>query len=143
MKSNVKGRVGITINAPSEKVWKGLTDPKLIKQYFFGTDAKSDWKKGSPITFSGEWEGRKYQDKGTVLDVTPERLLKYNYWSSMSGIEDKPENYVVITYEVFPGGNTTDLVITQENIPNEEMKKHSEDNWRKVLEGLKKVVEEG
>ena len=59
----------------------------------------------------------------------------------MSGIEDKPENYVIVTYELSGRDNNVVLTITQENIPDEKMKTHSEENWKKVLDGLKKVVE--
>ncbi|MGZ4038890.1 MAG: SRPBCC domain-containing protein, partial [Bacteroidia bacterium] len=34
----------LTINAPAAKVWKALTDASIVKQYFFGTNVKSDWK---------------------------------------------------------------------------------------------------
>jgi uncharacterized protein YndB with AHSA1/START domain len=141
MKSNITGRSAITIDALPEKVWEALTRPEIIKQYFFGTNAKSDWTPGSPITFTGEWEGKSYLDKGTILQVEPNRLLKYNYWGSMSGIEDKPENYSDITYELLPENDTTTLVVTQENIPTEEMRKHSEGNWNGVLRALKELLE--
>jgi uncharacterized protein YndB with AHSA1/START domain len=141
MKSDIIGKTSILINAPAAKVWGALTTPALIKEYFFGTNAESDWKVGSPITFSGEWEGKKYQDKGTILENVPNKKLKYNYWSSMSGIEDKPENYVDITYELKEKDNKTELTIIQENIPDEKMREHSEENWMKVMEGLKAMVE--
>lgn len=138
---NIIAKENITLNAPSQRVWDALTNPEIIKQYFFGTYASSDWKEGSSITFEGEWEGKKYKDKGTILKVEPGKLLSYNFWSSMSGIEDKPENYVIITYELSGEDNKTSLTIKQQNIPTEEMKEHSEKNWKQVLEGLKGVVE--
>jgi uncharacterized protein YndB with AHSA1/START domain len=138
---NIIAKESATINAPPQRVWEALTNPEIIKKYFFGTYASSDWKKGSPITFKGEWEGKKYEDKGTILNMIPGKRLRYNFWSSMSGIEDKPENYVIITYELREKDKATELNITQENIPTEEMKDHAEQNWRKVLEGLKEVVE--
>ncbi len=141
MKNNITGEVSIEINAPVSKVWEALTTPDIIKQYFFGTDAVSDWKVGSPLIFKGEWEGKKYEDKGTILDIVPNKLFKYTYWSSMSGIEDKPENYVDITYELTKKNNHTILEVTQENIPDEKTKDHSEQNWRKVLGDLKKLLE--
>jgi hypothetical protein len=58
----------------------------------------------------------------------------------MSGIENKPENYLVITYQVSGEDGNVTLKLLQENIPDEKMKTHSEENW-KVLDGLKKVVE--
>ena len=141
MKSNITGSADITINVPASKVWEALTTPALIKQYFFGTDAVSDWKVGSPLIFKGEWQGKIYEDKGTILESVPNKLFKYSYWSSMSGMEDKPENYVNVTYELTENNNATTLTITQENIPDEKTKEHSEQNWRKVLEDLKKLLE--
>ena|ERR1700744_3737656 len=141
MKNNIKAEVEININAPISKIWDALTRPEIIKQYFFGTDTVTDWKVGHPIIFKGEWQGKTYQDKGTILDVQKNKLIKYNYWSSMSGIEDKPENYVVITQEIKGEDNKAVLSLTQENIPDEKMKEHSAENWKKVLNGLKQIVE--
>ena len=50
--------------------------------------------------FKGEWEGKSYEDKGIILKVKPNSLFRYTYWSSMSGIEDKSEIYVIITYRL-------------------------------------------
>ena len=141
MKSNITGRAAVTINAPASKVWEALTTPAIIKQYFFGTDAISDWKVGSPLIFKGEWQGKQYQDKGTILESVPQKKFKYSYWSSMSGIEDKPENYVNVTYELSENNNATTLTVTQENIPDEKTKAHSEENWKKVIGDLKKLLE--
>jgi uncharacterized protein YndB with AHSA1/START domain len=141
MKNNITGHAGIRINAPVEKVWEALTDPQLIKKYFFGTNTKTTWKPGSPITFTGEWQGKQYEDKGTILEVQPNKLISYKYWSEISGIEDKPENYVTITYDLSEENGKTLLMITQENIPDEKMKEHSEENWKKVLNNLKELLE--
>ena len=121
-------------------MWDALTKPEIIKQYFFGTHTTTSWEKGSPIAFDGEWEGKSYHDKGTVLDIEKNKLIKYSYWSSMSGIEDKPENYVIVTYQLL-GNENVELTITQENIPDEKTKEHSEANWRMVLNDLKNLVE--
>ena len=131
----------ITFKAPIEKVWQGLTDPAMVKQYFFGTDLKSDWQVGSPITFSGEWEGHKYEDGGIILDIDAPRYLKYTYWSSMSGTENKPENYNNITCDLAEKDGLTTLVITQDGVNNQEAADHSEQNWKSVFDGLKKMIE--
>jgi uncharacterized protein YndB with AHSA1/START domain len=141
MKNDITGTASILVHASAEKVWEALTTPRIIKQYFFGTDAISDWKVGSPIVFKGEWQGKQYEDKGTILEIVPQKLFKYSYWSSMSGIEDKPENYVDITYELSEKDEDTELTITQENIPDDKMKEHSEQNWKKVLTDLKDLLE--
>lgn len=131
----------IHINAPREKVWEALTTPGMIKKYLFGTNAISDWKVGSSLTFKGEWEGKSYEDKGTIIASEKPHLFRYTYWSPMSGIENKPENYMEITYELKEVGGGTELVLTQDNVPSEQTKNHSEQNWKVVLAGLKRVAE--
>src|SRR3954452_17529715 len=122
----------VIINASKEKVWDALTNPDKIKQYFFGTNAVSDWKKGSSLKFTGEWEGKKYEDKGTILDTEPGKLFRYTYWSSMGKLEDKPENYATVTYELVPSSSETVLTVTQDHVSSQEAKEHSEQNWNYV-----------
>lgn len=142
METNLTARQSIQVNVPAAKVWKALTEPELIKQYLFGTDVVSDWMEGSPVTYSGTWEGKPYEDKGIVKKVIPEKLLQSTYWSNMSGTEDKPENYSLITYALEANDGKTLLTITQDNCQTEESRKHSEQNWKTVLEKLKQVVEQ-
>ena len=139
--STITSKTTVTFKAPIAKVWQGLTDPAMVKQYFFGTDLKSDFKVGSPITFTGEWEGHKYEDGGVILDIDAPKLLKYTYWSSMSGTENKPENYNNITYDLSVKDGTTILVITQDGVKNQEAADHSEQMWTSVFDGLKKMIE--
>ncbi|SEP44020.1 SRPBCC domain-containing protein [Mucilaginibacter sp. OK283] len=131
----------IKFKAPAAKVWRGLTDPAMVKEYFFGTNLESTWKVGEPIKFSGEWEGHKYEDKGTILEIEPGKFVTYSYWSSMAGTEDKPENYANITYSLDEENGETTLTIIQDNIKNQEAKEHSEQNWQGMFEGLKKMIE--
>jgi uncharacterized protein YndB with AHSA1/START domain len=131
----------LLIKAPVEKVWKALTDPEQIKQYLFGTTTETTWQKGSPITYKGEWQGKSYEDKGTIIDIIPGKLLHTTYFSSMSGKEDLPENYAHVVYKLEPKGNETLVLLTQDNVHSEEERKHLEQNWDMVLKGMKKLVE--
>ena len=141
MKYDRSAQVSVHIHAPLQAVWDALTKPEIIKKYFFGTKTITDWVPGHMIVFEGEWEGKTYHDKGTVLEFYKYEKLRYDYWSSMSGIEDMPENYAIITYELFAEADITTLVVTQENIPDEARKEHSIENWKMVLQDLKKLLE--
>lgn len=114
---------------------------RTYKTIFFGTEAISDWKVGSTIVFRGLWEGKTYEDRGIILAIEPNKLLRYNYWSSMSGIPDAPENYANITYSLSSTNEMTALDIIQDGIATEEARKHSEDNWIVVFNGMKKLLE--
>jgi uncharacterized protein YndB with AHSA1/START domain len=141
MEDRLTATASITLNATPERVWKALTTPADIKQYLFGTDAHSDFKKGSPITYTGEWEGKKYEDKGVIIESIPNALLHTTYFSSMTGKEDRPENYANVYYRIEPTGKQTILTITQDNNADEKSRDHSQANWNIVLQSLKKVVE--
>jgi uncharacterized protein YndB with AHSA1/START domain len=141
--TNITLKTSITINAPATLVWKALTDPAIVKQYFFGTNVQSDWKVGSDIIWSGEWEGKTYEDHGKILEITPGTYVKYSYWSSMGGTEDKPENYQNVSYNLIEKDGITTLEIGQGNIKDEAAKEHSEQNWQYIFGAMKKMVESG
>ena len=61
----------VVIRAPIEKVWDALINPETIRQYMFGTQVRSDWKAGSAILWKGEWQGKRYEDRGVILQVDP------------------------------------------------------------------------
>jgi len=132
----------ITIAAPRPSVWEALTKPEIVKKYFFGTTVESTWKKGDPIRFTGEWEGKKYEDKGKILDIEKDKLLKYSYFSSWSGKPDAPENYHNVTYTLsdIPGG--TEFVVEQEGLETEDAAQHTEKNWASIMGDLRKLLEE-
>ena len=79
-------------------------NPATAKKYFFGADVHSDWKEGSPITFTGEFNGNSYHEKGTILQCQPERLLQYSHWSDLEQLPDLPENYRNWTFRIEPAG---------------------------------------
>ncbi|MGZ7031112.1 MAG: SRPBCC family protein [Thermoanaerobaculia bacterium] len=134
-------KASTTINAPVDRVWDALVKPEIIKQYMFGTNVVSDFRKGSPIVWKGEWEGRKYEDKGKILEIEPRRLLKYTHFSPLTGEPDVPENYHTVTIELSGKGKETVVSLSQDKNPTEEARKHSEQNWGMMLSGLKKLLE--
>ena len=133
-------KASIVVNAPREKIWRALTIAEHVKKYFFDTNLVTDWKVGSPIYFRGEYNGKSYEDKGTVLEFSPMEALSYNYWSSFSGIEDKPELYQVLRYTLTDTPEGIEVAIHQSNVATQESADHSSENWKKVLEGLKTYV---
>ncbi|MCL5612173.1 MAG: SRPBCC domain-containing protein [Chloroflexi bacterium] len=141
MGKNLIAKASISINASSEKVWNALVTPESIKQYMFGTNVVSDWREGSPIIWKGEWQGKPYEDKGTILQFKQGQKIQYSHFSPLSGVPDKPENYHVVTVELSANGNQTGVSLSQDNNANEEERKDSEKNWEMMLTGLKKFVE--
>jgi uncharacterized protein YndB with AHSA1/START domain len=132
------------INASPGRVWSALTDPAQIEEYMFGSRVTTDWKQGSPIVWKGEYEGRKYEDRGQILEIEPQRRLKMTHFSPLSGREDAPENYHTLVFELEKAGREkTHLSLSQDNNSSEEEAEHSKANWETMLSGLKKLAERG
>jgi uncharacterized protein YndB with AHSA1/START domain len=131
----------IEIDASPAKVWSALTDPEQIKEYMFGSQVVTDWKEGSRIVWKGEYEGKKYEDKGEIVEIEPERRLKVTHFSPLTGEEDRPENYHTVLYELEERGGKTGVSLSQDNNSTKEAAEHSQANWEKMLAGLKQVVE--
>lgn len=142
MRQDLSVSSSIEINAGLDKVWKGLTDPAIIKEYLFGTETVTDWKPGSEIIFQGEYNGQTYRDKGVITDNKLNELISYTYWSGFSGLEDTPENYSTVTYQLKEAGNSkTMLTWTQQGYANEQVHEHSQSGMQSFLEKIKEVME--
>lgn len=131
------------IDASASQVWRALTDPEIIARYFFGTQVDSTWQPGSPIFWRGEYGGQSYEDKGQVLEVAPDRLLKVTHFSPMTGLPDTPENYHTLTFQLHEHDGITYVSLSQDNNADEAEAQRATENWNMMLSGLKKTVEEG
>lgn len=142
MEKNLTAKASVKINASDAKVWDGLTNPAIIKKYMMGATVDSDWKKGSKITWKGEIKRKKYEDKGEILEIKTQKELKYSHFSPLSGEEDIPENYHTVAINLSASNKQTTVSLSQDKNKTEKAKEESEKNWKMMLDGLKKIVEE-
>jgi len=129
------------IDAPIEAVWAAITTPSQIKQWFFGVDTKSDWKVGSRLVHTGEYQGKPYVDKGEIIEFEPPRRLAHTHWRDVSGTPDDAEHYQVVVWELAETDGGTDLTITERNLPSEDAAATSEQAWKAALGSLKALLE--
>jgi uncharacterized protein YndB with AHSA1/START domain len=141
MTTDLSTSASVTIDASPADVWRALTTPSLIKQWFFGVDTRTDWTEGSEIVHTGEWQGKPYVDKGTIVRFEPERLLVHTHWSDISGVPDRPEHYQEVTWSLAGRDGKTELTVSETNLPSEQTKSVSESSWQTVLRNLKELVE--
>ncbi len=140
MKETAIAKASTIFHAPIEKVWDALTNPTLVKQYFFGTELVADWKVGGTIYFRGVWEGKPYEDKGIIQTYEENKTLSYLYRSSWDTLPDILENYLLVTYTLAKTENGTELTIAQQSATAEKAK-DSEGNWYGMMEGMRKIIE--
>lgn len=139
--ANLTATAEVDVDAPVTRVWAALTDPDIIRRYFFGTNVETDWQPGNTIIWKGEYEGKQYEDKGQILEVEPEKRMRLTHFSPMTGQPDVPENYHTLEYLLEEQGGRTHVTLTQDNNADEAEVQRSTQNWEMVLNGLKKAVE--
>jgi uncharacterized protein YndB with AHSA1/START domain len=150
MKNNLKVCNSIQINANASKVWDALVNPEKTKIYMFGCETVSDWKPGSPLLWKGHHEGKEMVFvKGIILEIEPEKLLKYTVIDPFAAYPDIPKNYLNVTYELSSQNGVTVLSVTQDGFENaaEGEKRYKDvynngDGWNPILTEIKKLVEQ-
>jgi uncharacterized protein YndB with AHSA1/START domain len=140
---NLTATAETEIEASASQVWRALTDPEIIARYFFGTQVNTTWQPGSPIFWRGEYGGKSYEDKGQVMDVEPNRLLKVTHFSPMTGLPDAPENYHTMTFQLHEPDGITHVSLSQDKNADEAEAQRATENWHTMLSSLKKTVEGG
>ena len=132
----------VDILAPARKVWLALTVPDLVKQWQYGSDLLTTWEPGSPIIFRNEWNGQTFEQKGTVIEFTPESRVKYSLFIPRPDLPDVPEHYFFMTYELIERGETTSLLFRQEDPrPSPPNESSGGEAGPDVLSILKELVE--
>jgi len=141
---NFVARAEVEVAAPRRAVWRVLTSNGSRPEILFGAQVASDWRLGSTITWSGEFEGRAFEDHGRIIELEdrqePWRIV-LTHFSPLSGLPDEPENYHTLRFELdeVPGG--TRVTLDQDNNPTREAAEHSQANWARMLHGVKTVAE--
>ena len=142
MNNDLEVSDSIEINAGISKVWNGLTAPEIIKEYLFGTETITDWKVGSEIIFQGEYQGIKYRDKGIIKEFDLNKKISYSYWSAFTGLEDKPENYSLVSYKLdIISEVKTKFTWLQKGFANEQGYEHSKSGMKDLLLKIKETIE--
>ncbi len=130
------------IAAPPTRVWGAMKQGAM----FPGTRIETDWKLGHPIVFSGEWNGKRFTDRGEIQTLSEDKELSFTHWSDTDGSGKRPPSYHLVRYRLEPTGERTRVTLSQFNEGQEtqvdaKTRAEFEKNWTMMLEGLKTTVE--
>ena len=141
MESSRKSEKMVSIKTDAKTLWSILTESKYTKVYMFNCTVSSNWEIGDPIIWEGNYEGYKAYQKGEILDIKPLKLIKYSTFDPNFGLEDKPENYIHVTYLLNEKDNETELTIINETFDgNEERMNHINQGWEMVIAKIKEII---
>ena len=128
-------------DAPTDKVWKAITDREQMKQWYFDL-AEFKAEVGFEFQFEGGKEDRSYVHLCKVTEVVTGKKLTYSW-----RYEGFPGNSFV-SFELFPEGEKTRLKLTHEwleTFPTDNAdfeKKNFVAGWTEIIgTNLKKFVE--
>ena len=131
----------VKIKASLQKVWDILTKPEFVKQWQYGSELLTDWKVDSDIRFKTEWEGKIFEQWGKVLEIRPNELIKYSLFAPRPNLDDKPENYFIMSYVLtIENGQTKLEIIQEDNRPNA-VQEEPKGEENPVLKSLKEIAE--
>jgi uncharacterized protein YndB with AHSA1/START domain len=135
-------RYDIYIGAPAPRVWQGLIDGELTRQYVYGTKFESKLKSGASYAYRGD--GGFHVVDGVILAVEPEKRLAMtwsaHYDKSVAG--DRPSR---VTYELTPiKPSLTKLQLVHDDFTGATATyTGSVDAWPLILSSLKTLLETG
>ena len=128
------------IETTAEQLWHALTDGDFTERYWFGHRITSDWKVGSPYTFTAE-DGHTID--GTVQVSDSPKRLAYT-WNSGCSADARSERTSRVTFDLEPRGKVIKLTVTHDEL--DEGGKTLRDisgGWPMVIASLKSLLETG
>jgi uncharacterized protein YndB with AHSA1/START domain len=142
MTENLVAKSSVTIEAPGKDVWNALLDPQAVERYMSGARVTSSFTVGSPITWTGEWEGKRYEDRGIILELEPEKKLSYSHVSGSSVHPGGTPIEHKVTIWLESDGDHTRVDLQQDGNASLQARDRAEANWARILAGLKEYAEE-
>ncbi len=131
----------IFIRTTPAKLWEALTDPQIIRQYWFNTTVECKWTKGSPWKMARP-DGS-LTDTGEILEIAPPQRMVIR-WQHEWMPELKAEGPSRCTIELEPVDNAVKLTVTHEiDRPESKLITAVSGGWPRLLSNLKSLLETG
>jgi uncharacterized protein YndB with AHSA1/START domain len=129
------------IRAAPERLWEALTDPQLIRQYWYGVNLECAWKKGAPWKLAFP-DGR-LADAGEILEIDPPRRIVVR-WQNEWNQEMKAEGPSRCAIDLTPLNDAVKLTITHDlDRPESRFIAAVSSAWPYTLANLKSLLETG
>ena len=128
------------IETTPDKLWQALTSSELSRQYWFGTELRSDWTIGSPFALVSDGNET---DVGEILECDPPRRLSYTFKHVLMD-KYKHETPTKVVFTIEPHGKLSKLTLTHEGFAGASgLLDGISNGWPAILSGLKTMLETG
>ena len=123
--------------ATAEEVFAAWTDPELMARWLSAgghAEAEVDLRVGGRFRVTMVGQGQRIEHTGEYLEVAPPRRLAFTWASPFTGPEP-----TVVTVELSPAENGTELLLRHERLPEDQVKPHT-GGWGRMLDRLAEEV---
>ncbi len=133
----------IILQATPEQVWEALTHPRMTKQYYFNSEVHSDWKEGSALRWTGNYDGHEIDVEGKILEIVPGKRIKYSGFDRLAAGDLSRSGDIHITHEIVPQVGRTKLLTTISNFEGDESRaEYAAQQWDlEIMPKLQTLVE--
>jgi uncharacterized protein YndB with AHSA1/START domain len=128
------------IETTPEKLWEALISNEFSRQYWFGTDVRSDWRVGAPFALLTDGTTT---DVGEILEFDPPRRLSYTFTHVLKE-ELRNEQPTKVVFAIEQHGKSVKLTLTHEGFEGAgKLLDAISNGWPAILSGLKSLLETG
>lgn len=129
------------IRTTPEALWRALTTPEFMAQYWMGARAEADWRVGGPWKLV-QSDGR-VMDQGEIVEFEPEKRLAIK-WRNEWSAEFKAEGWSHCLMELEPQDEAVKLTVSH-TMEREGAKFIGavSGGWPRILSNLKSLLETG
>jgi uncharacterized protein YndB with AHSA1/START domain len=128
------------IETTPENLWKALTSSEFSRQYWFGTELRTDWKIGSPfaLVMNGTTT-----DAGEILEFDPPHRLSYTFKHVVND-EMRNEQPTKVVFAIERHGRFAKLTLTHGGFAaGSRLLDGISKGWPAILSSLKSLLERG
>jgi uncharacterized protein YndB with AHSA1/START domain len=128
------------IETTPEQLFQALTSSEFSRQYWFGTELRSDWKIGSPFALVTDGVET---DVGEILEFDPPRRLSYTFKHVLMD-QFKHNALTTVAFSIEQHGKLCKLTLTHEGFAGaSKLLDGISTGWPAILSGLKSMLETG
>ena len=132
----------IRIATQPEELFRALTDPNRIPDYFPVDSVELEPAAGGLIEVRGSVGDQPFTDHGTVTCFEFPSRFAYRYWSTNHGADRTDENHMTIEYCIEPDGEAgSRLRLEHTNLLTDERFEQMDSAWDMLLQSLKSYLE--
>lgn len=130
----------VYIKAAPDRIWRAITDGAETERYYYGTRVRSDWSKGSRITY--EYPDGSVAADGEVLEIEPGRFVTMSFQARWSPdlVAEAP---VRMTWEIEPAGDDLSKLTVTTAGAGEKTAEEFSGGIVHIVSGLKTYLETG